>query len=235
MPKLPAWLVAFVVTTQLTGFFCFRQPENPEPCEMDPLGCDAPESLPLDASCTLSDPLVVTLGEGESDFTPLSPSHPPPINYGFQGGQHYYLGVDVANPYAASPGLEVNFTIQVAADCPLDAASCPEWTPFASRKAVITDKALLHTTASGSVETTGYVVVLDEDPTYWQGGGVETRVQIRAEVRDRCDRKGSAVVDFIASSESAESWSTDSSTASGSGGSTTTGDGSTTSASSTGG
>lgn len=191
-----AWLLAFVATTQLTGFFCVREPEDPEPCEMDPLGCVPPEELELDPDCTRADPLVVHLGQGESTYAPLI-SGPAEVHYGFQGGQHLFLGVAVDNPELDSPGLEITFSIRGSLECPLEAAAgeCTEWFQFGKRTLVVADPSLW-AVSGGTLVTSGYLVVLDEDPTWWayERWG---RVDVQADVRDACDRKGSASYSYI--------------------------------------
>ncbi|MEZ4384555.1 MAG: hypothetical protein R3A79_24720 [Nannocystaceae bacterium] len=202
-----AWLLAFVATTQLTGFFCVREPEGPEPCEMDPLGCAPPAELELDPDCARTDPLVVQLGQGESTYAPLT-GGPVEVHYGFQGGQHFFLGVAVDNPALGSPGLEITFTIRGALECDLEAAAgaCDPWTDFGARTLVVADPSLW-TVVDGALETTGYLVVLDEDPDWWayERWG---RIDVRAEVRDACDRRGSVDYSYILGDGGATSGST---------------------------
>ncbi|MEZ4448969.1 MAG: hypothetical protein R3B09_05755 [Nannocystaceae bacterium] len=171
---------------------------TPGPCVIDPLGCGPPDVLTLDPSCELVGALQVTLGDGNiATFMPLTPELEPELQYGSQGGQHYQLGVRIDNPAPSAPGLEIHFIVRGAIECPLEAGRCAEWSTLAERRAVVTDEALLQTTSEGAVVTAGYVVVLEESP-YWWAGEVDTRVQVVAEVRDRCDRRGTAIFDFIA-------------------------------------
>jgi len=190
-----AWLLAFVASTQLTGFFC--QPEEPtQTCEMDPLGCAPETMLVLDPTCTRDDPLIISLGEGESTYTPLSDEHWPEVNSGFQGGQHFFLGVELDNPEVGSPGLEIQFVVRAAEECPIEAPSnsCT-WTTFGARDLVVTDPALL-ITVGDKLTTTGYVVILDENPEWVYNSWA--RVDVSATVRDACDRVGSATFSYIA-------------------------------------
>ena len=114
----------------------------------------------------------------------------PEVHYGIQGGQHMYLGVELDNPEFDSPGLEIAFTVRGAHDCALDlpAEACEGWTSFGARSLVVTDPALL--VASGDhLTTTGYVVLLEDDPDYY-GYESPARIEVRAEVHDACDRRG---------------------------------------------
>ena len=140
----------------------------------------------------------MALGDGVNEmFTPLSLEAEPELHYGPQGGQHYVLGMRVDNPNPSAPGFEIRFVVRGATECALDAEGCAEWVTFAERTAIVNDEALLRTTVEGAVVAAGYVVVLDEHPYQW-AGAVDTRVQIVAEVRDRCDRRGAAAYDFVA-------------------------------------
>lgn len=195
MHRTRAWLLAFVASTQLTGFFCARPEDPPETCEMDPLGCDPETMLVLDPSCTRDDPLIVSLGDGESTYTPLTELHPPEVHYGFQGGQHFFLGVELDNPELGSPGLEIQFVVRAAEECPVDAPSntCT-WTTYGARDLVVVDRKLL-VAVGDHLTTTGYVVILDEDPSWAYDTPI--RVDVSATVRDACDRIGSATFSYI--------------------------------------
>ncbi len=203
MTRTRAWLFALLASTQLTGFFCVRPSPPPEPCEMDPLGCDPETMLELDPDCTRADPLVLSLGEGETDFSPLSDEHWPETHYGFQGGQHFFLGVELDNPEFDSPGLEIHFVVRVADGCPEDApVEACAWTTFGDRELVTTDPDLL-IAAGERLRTTGYVVVLDEDPN-WQYD-TSVRVEVSATVRDACDRSGSSAFTYVVDPSPVES------------------------------
>ncbi len=183
-----AWIFALIAATQLTGFFCGRYEPPPDPCEMDPLGCDPETMLELDPSCTRVDPLAVGLGQGETTFSRLGDGREPETHYGFQGGQHFFLGVELGNPELDSPGLEIHFVVRVAEECPLDApANTCDWTTVGDRELVTSDPDLL-VAAGETLTTTGYVVVLDRDPN--RRDDTSARVDLSATVRDACDRRG---------------------------------------------
>ena len=164
---------------------------------MDPLGCGDQEKLEIDPSCTRTDPLIVNLGDGQSTYMPLSESHPPDIHYGFQGGQHFFMGIEVENPEFDSPGLEITFEVRGSLGCTLDTPTdmCSDWMSFAMRRLVVSDPALLR--ANGEhLTTTGYVTVLESDPWWW-AESQPGRIEITAQVHDACDRQGSATFSYI--------------------------------------
>lgn len=95
-----AWMWIAAAALAQPGCFgtCGPAP-GPDPCAQDRLGCegDPTDFLQLDG-CAVTDPLVVTLGEGERAFTPLGDGGGgPEIHFGFQGGQHVFLGFRVDN------------------------------------------------------------------------------------------------------------------------------------------
>lgn len=197
MKQLHAWLLILAATTVLPGTICGPAPENPEPCEMDPLGCGEQAELKIDPTCTRTDPLIVKIGDGASTYMSFTDSHEPEIQYGFQGGQHFYLGVEIENPEFDSPGLEITFEVRGSLGCALEtpADMCTDWMSFAMRSLVVTDPALLKTSGE-HLTTTGYVTVLESDPWWWAEGQAG-RIEITAQVRDACDRRGNATFSYL--------------------------------------
>ena len=211
---------------------CGDYPDIPQPCEMDPLGCGDQAELQLDPTCTRTDPLIVNLGDGESTFMLLHDSHDPEIHYGFQGGQHFFLGVEIENPEFDSPGLEITFTVRGSLGCALEtpAEECTDWMSFAMRKLVVNDPKLLKANGD-SLTTTGYVTVLEADPSFWAVTS-PGRIEITAQVRDACDRRGNATFNYIIDPDNDEystgtgtgtGYDTDTGTGTGTGSSTGTG------------
>lgn len=189
-------LVLALVFAPLCGCFGLCEPAPPDPCDLDPLGCDDNTShLEVDPSCPLVGDLEVAIGEGEGALHLLAAGARPTIHYGAQGGVHLALGVRVDDFAAGYPGLEIEFSAQVG-PCEVDDLECA-WTDLGARHLVVTDDDLW-TVTSGVLETTGYIVVLDGDPE-WYGEGEGQRAVIRAEVKDRCGRVGTAVHDYLIS------------------------------------
>jgi len=90
-----AWIAALCVAQAGCGASgCV--PPGPDLCAQDRLGCGGDpvvfEPLP---GCTLSGELPVTVGEGEAAFAGLAEGAGPAVHYGFQGGQHVFLGFRV--------------------------------------------------------------------------------------------------------------------------------------------
>ncbi len=144
------------------------------------------------------------------------------VHYGFQGGQHAFLGVAVDNPELDSPGLELTFTIRGSLGCALETPStnCFSWVEFGNRRLVIADPELW-TSSDGGLQTTGYLVILEEDPQWWANESWG-RIDVMVDVRDACNRRGSASYSYIVG-DATTTGTTDSSTTNGS-----TTDGSTT-------
>ncbi|MEZ4450343.1 MAG: hypothetical protein R3B09_12770 [Nannocystaceae bacterium] len=176
----------------LAGCFGLCTPAPPDPCDLDPIGCGGPEHIEVDASCPLEGELQVEVGEGEDALHVFVGGDHPTLHYGGQGGVHMALGVRVGDPSKDYPGLEIHFKVELR-ECPADDPGC-EWTSFASRGLVITDDDLW-TITGGALETTGYIVVLDGDPS-WYGSGGDVLVKIEAEVKDRCGRTGAGLFEY---------------------------------------
>ena len=202
-------LLVLGVFAPITGCFGICAPDPPsDPCEMDPLGCEGPDQLPVDPACTLEGPLEVAVGQGEDTFELLTSGDTIDLHYGGQGGQHAFLGVRVRNPAVDFPGLQIHFSV-IAGPCDLDAACA--WQTYASRMLVVTDPSLF-TMKGAAIETTGYVVVFEGDPEWSIETAGWTRVVVRAIVKDRCGRVGEGVFSYVLGSGSMSSTSSSSST-----------------------
>lgn len=190
------WLVTWAMTALSTGG-CGSNgcgPVTPDPCEQDRLGCDDPEDteFPIRTDCDLSEPLVVTLGEGEESFHALAkPGDQPTVHYGIQGGQHTFLGFRVENPALdLYDRLRVTFWVAQGPTC---AAGEPSGAVPASCDATLGIRAVvlgappdaLQVVAGGAVEESGLLVFLSS-PDFAQ------RTVVAVEVEDPCGRVGSA-------------------------------------------
>lgn len=91
------WIMAIAVAQAGCFGTCGPDP-GPDPCEQDRLGCEGdPTEFAQLEDCPVTDPLVVTIGDGERAFAPLTDGAGPEIHFGFQGGQHVFLGFRVDN------------------------------------------------------------------------------------------------------------------------------------------
>ncbi|MCB9737410.1 MAG: hypothetical protein H6745_32935 [Deltaproteobacteria bacterium] len=168
-------------------------PVVPDPCEQDRLGCDDPidEEFPIRADCGLTDPLEVTLGEGEESFHALGAAgDQPTIHYGVQGGQHTFLAFRVENPaLELYDRLRVTLWVAQGPDCaagePQGAVPTTCASTLGIRQVILgAPPDTLHT-ADGAVEESGLLVFLSY-PDFTQ------RTVFAVEVEDPCGRVGSA-------------------------------------------
>lgn len=165
----------------LPGCFPFGPP-GPDPCAEDRFECRDGE-LELDATCDDDDDLIVSIGGGESAYTPLEPGAQPPIVYGTQGGQHTTLGVEVLNAELDRyDRVRVEVGIYPASMCPVAGKPC-EGEPWLGRRTVVLgDFEPLRVTEDGIVQEFGIVVFL--------GATTEPEAVIQLEVEDPCGRHG---------------------------------------------
>lgn len=186
----------------LLGFFMLQGgcgttgcgPTDPDPCELDRLGCggDAVDFPHLD-SCAVSDPLVVSIGEGDNAFAALDPGAVPELHHGFQGGQHFFLGFRVENPALdLYDQLKVTLWVAQGPECamgPHAVGAVPEscQRDLGFREVVIGGEMWPLHVVDGAVEEYGLLVVLD-----FPSSGVESVAAV--EVEDPCGRTGSASV-----------------------------------------
>ncbi len=175
--------------------------ETEVPCDIDNVGCSPTEDLfALDPTCTLTGPLLVTLGTGTSAFKELPSGELPALEHGPQGGSHSFLAIRVANPAPVSLGeqtqlLRVHFVVstETAGPCPtvggvttgepvdIDGApGCAQRST--SRTVVFGARAPLHR-VDGAVEELS--VLFQWDP-YGPG-----RWAVTATATDPCGRTGS--------------------------------------------
>ena len=89
------------------------------PCGDDLTGCnDDTSSFVEDPSCELTGDLDLQFGEGEDSFTPLAEGEMPALEFGFQGGQHAWLGVQVRNADLERTQLKIRVSMRMCdADC----------------------------------------------------------------------------------------------------------------------
>lgn len=163
-------------------------PEPPEPDDEGTYVYDPYGELERDPACTLTGPLELTLGEGDgTNFTPLAPGQEPVLYHGPQGGSHLILGVSVANPATAFPGLQLEFVAESAV-C-FSATGCPAPQLEGLSTVVVLRPERFLPAEEGAVTASGFLVVVsDWDPA-------EKR-RLRVEAMDRCGRTGTASVEL---------------------------------------
>ena len=186
----------------LLGFFMLQGgcgttgcgPVDPGPCQQDRLGCGGdPVDFPHLTDCAVTDPLVVSIGEGANAFAPLAAGAVPELHYGFQGGQHFFLGFRVENPALdLYDQLMVTLWVAQGPECalePHEVGAVPEACErdLGFREVVIGAEQWPLNVVDGAVEEYGLLVVLD-----YPIAGVQAVAAV--EVEDPCGRTGSASV-----------------------------------------
>jgi len=195
-PRVPAFaalsylIFGVPLLMSLSGMTC--GPSDPDPCELDRLGCESPEDPDFYlASCPtdLTDPLEVEVGTGETSFSAFADGAGPVVHYGPQGGQHVFLGLRVTNPRLdLSPKLKVTFYLGQGPDCAPPAtgevASCAM--RLGTRTLILGAPGFeLIINGEGDVEEAGLIVFV-EAPSR------EVPSLITVTVEDPCRRIGSA-------------------------------------------
>ena len=180
-----------VLSPLLAGMTC--GPTDPSPCELDRVGCEAPDETDFYlASCPpdVTDPLEVEIGSGEASFGAFAAGAGPFVHFGPQGGQHVFMAVRVKNARLdVSPKLKLEFYLGQGA-CAVDAV-LPQTIPscsvnLGSRKLVLGGTGYaLHTNTEGAVEESGLVVFVEVPDVTLPG-----IVAVVAE--DQCRRRGTA-------------------------------------------
>jgi len=152
------------------------------PCDDDVLGCDDDISKFLeDPSCLLQGPLELQLGEGEHEFSPLEPDELPELHFGFQGGQHVWMAVQVKNPDLERRQLKIRTKLDYCND---DCDVLANWATDIVRELVV-DDATIRITPEGWMEQTRILVTVFD----WVGAKHQ-RVEML--VTDPCGRQGFA-------------------------------------------
>jgi len=191
---------ALNLAASLAGVACLLGCPGPDddPCEDDALGCQTSGGLEMDSSCTLSDDLEVEVGWGLDEFTTLE--SPGQVWFGFQGGQHTFLGVRIANA-ALDQYDQVEVTFQLAGieeDCVenwdqviLSSELVEECSSYPNeRRVVFGEHQDIRTDANGAMEEYGIFLEIPSNST----------VIVSARALDPCGRTGSAISFFAGGS-----------------------------------
>lgn len=175
-----------------SGFGGGCGPSDPDPCELDRLGCDPTEDPDFYlASCPtdVTGDLEVELGTGESAFTLFTEGEGPFVHFGPQGGQHVFLGARVKNARLdVSPKLKFTFYVGQGEGCepPADGEDPACAFRLGGRSIVFGSPGFeVRTNTQGQVEESGLVVFVDA-PVNTVPGLVSVTVE------DPCRREGSA-------------------------------------------
>ncbi len=190
MLKLTRFLVACLVSLSpaLVGMTC--GPSDPSPCELDRVGCEAPDETNFYlASCPddVTGALEVEIGSGETSFGAFADGAGPFVHHGPQGGQHVFMAVRVNNARLdVSPRLKLTFYLGQG-DC-VDSGeagpSCP--VKLGARTLVLGGTGYtVHTNAAGAVEESGLVVFVEIPDSTLPG-------LVAVTVEDQCRRAGEA-------------------------------------------
>lgn len=183
-----------LVLVSIPGMTC--GPSDPDPCELDRLGCvdpETPEQFYLETCpADVTGALEVEVGTGEERFEPLTAGAGPVVHFGAQGGQHVFMGFRVKNARLdVSPLLKLRFFLgQGGEGCvpPTDGVTPPPScaVTLGQRELVLGGTGFeLHDNAAGDVEEAGWIVFVSvPDPT--------VAGMIALTVEDPCRRTGAA-------------------------------------------
>lgn len=150
------------------------------PCEDDLTECDDDTSKFVeDPSCELSGDLELQFGEGEDSFSPLGEGSMPQLEFGFQGGQHAWLGVRVENADLERPQLKIRVSMKM---CEVDCENPASWQTDNVRELVV-DGDQLAVTDEGYYEVTSLLVQVFNWSGFSQQG-------VDMLVTDPCGRQG---------------------------------------------
>ena len=158
------------------------EPDPPAgpPCEDDLTECDDDTSQFMeDPSCELSGDLELQLGEGEDSFTPLLEGEMPALEFGFQGGQHAWLGVQVRNADLERPQLKIRVSMRM---CDTDCDNPASWATDNVREIVVSGEQL-RVTDDGYYEVDSMLVQVFN----WTGFAKQGLDML---VTDPCGRQG---------------------------------------------
>ena len=127
------------------------------PCSDDIFACDDDTSKFMeDPSCTLTGDLDLVVGQGETEFSPLAAGELPDVEFGFQGGQHFWGAIQVRNPDLERRQL----LIRIKADfCNSDCEQASSWTSDNIRE-MVADESTMTVTADGYFEQTRMLVTV---------------------------------------------------------------------------
>lgn len=199
--KLLPTLALLGVLVYAAGFTCGPTPEDP--CVDDARGCaEGDEGFVIDPDCTLEGDLDAELGWGDSAFTPLADGDTVEPVFGFQGGQHVFLGFRVRNPrFDEARLLRARFDVSLRQDgCPGDgggegsgegtgegtgSAFCEPYS-IGSRTLTLGGGQTPRLLEDGTLEEYGLLVFLDT----WSSERPKT---ITLEVEDTCGRAATVV------------------------------------------
>lgn len=163
--------VALVFASSGVEACCGDQCSNgSDPCAQDAFDCREDDDLPIDANCTITEPLAVEVGQGRGRFESFTRDEAPEMHYGVQGGAHLFAAVRVENPDPDHLAFRFEFELHGPS---YDAGS--ELRLETSRSVVVSDAEL---DAAGRFEQTGLVLL---------SHGAE-RGLLRVTVTDSCGR-----------------------------------------------
>ncbi len=185
--SVPRWrtVAAGALALVLTG--C---PINigPDPDPIPPQ--DDGQQIERDSACTLRGSLELALveSEGVDAFKPLAPGQGPVVHYGPQGGTHLELGVRVANPATAFPGLQVRFLVE-SQTC--DMSGCLSFGKLGEFRTVMRNPERFLPQEDGATVLSGFLVLVYDWPQ-------NAPRRITVEATDRCGRSGTTVWEVAA-------------------------------------
>ncbi len=159
-------------------------PPGPEVCEDDVHGCEGGLEWKLDEACELEGELEVVMGEGERNFTGLGPDEMPSAYFGFQGGQHVWMGVQVQNPSLDHPLIQVEYELEL---CYGDSCTSPgaAWDRVGIRSLAL-DDSTMELTPQNFFEQASIQIILENWDT-------SAHRRVTMVVTDPCGREGTAV------------------------------------------
>jgi hypothetical protein len=162
----------------------FPGPSDPPPQETP----WDPAPIERDPACTLTGTLELGLGNGNGpqEFTPLAPGQGPRVYNGSQGGQHLELGVRVANPATAFPGLQLHILAE-AEPCDFT-GPCRPYEKMGELRTRVLEKERFLPQDGGAVAVSGLILFVDSWPHTWKR-------RLTVEAADRCGRTGTLTLE----------------------------------------
>ena len=167
------------------------EPGGP-PCGGDIVGCDdTPTPFELDPECTLEGELEVVHGNGFEMFEALAGNQFPDREFGLQGGQHMWVGLQVRNPALDFTQLRVTIELDGCRYADVSCTDASHWSEYPTRVLVV-DEDTIGVTEEGYFELLNILYILEG----WDWTQPE-RWRWRVTVEDPCGRVGQVSVNAI--------------------------------------
>lgn len=162
-------------------------PDDGPPCGDDLNGCSDDTSMFMEVpECELTGELDVVMGQGETVFQELAEGDLPDPEFGFQGGQHVWMAVQVRNPAVDYPQLKIRINVDY---CETSCSQPENWLTDNVRE-LLADETTMTVTPEGYFEQTRMLVTVF--------GWVTTpNRRVEMLVTDPCGRQGYVKREYV--------------------------------------